>query len=506
MTSKTRTEEFLKATSLPEQTKSYTVISHGFIIDKMRTLAEKEGFEIELELFKSGEKGNEALGFMQLKTTSDEDMGMTFNWTNSYNKKLRFSCSVGGFIYDNKVPFVSSFNEASWLRKHTGTALDESELVMIQMIEQAQNHFKNIIQMKNKFIGIDVDKKLFGEIMGGLYFENDYINSEQVNHVKREYEKPSYDYKNKGTLWGLYKIIMDAVKDTDPTKWYSQQLKLNTYMNVRFNLDRSTIHEQDLDTRTVEEKIEEISFLNVLSEEQIEMVEKEYAYAFEKVGVKPYPLDEESEFDKSNEEGDFGKPINQINHTNGEVTLKAIPEEEKSEELQEIDEILNEKAQPAVSFFDAIKNKDAIENKIPITTSESFVKETIEEQEKPTCDNCGSENVSSNSSGQVLCDNCGHEEEDEEPISSIVNETFDEEPEFVFDEEEENAFVLHDEDDEEVLTEEDSEILSIDESVGINTIKEFYPNIQEGEYTIVEQESYSIVTINNTFEMLVVEK
>lgn len=276
MTSKTKTEEFLRATELPEQTESYTVISHGFIIDTMREIAEKEGFEIEQDLYKAGEKGNEALGFTQLKTISDPDMGMSFNWTNSYNKKLRFSCSIGGFIYDNKVPFICSTNSANWMRKHTGTALDEARQVIVQMISQAKEHFNNIIDMKNRFIDIEIDKQMFGELMGALYFELDYMSSEQVNLMKREYEKPTHDYKHKGTLWEFYKMLMFSVREQDPTRWYTQQLKLNTYIITKFNLhiDGTYLTRQDIET--VDSFDNEEMLGSNLSDEQIQMIEEDF--------------------------------------------------------------------------------------------------------------------------------------------------------------------------------------------------------------------------------------
>ena len=50
MTSKTQTEEYLRKTQLPVATKSYTVISHGDIIDAVREMLAKHGFIITSEL------------------------------------------------------------------------------------------------------------------------------------------------------------------------------------------------------------------------------------------------------------------------------------------------------------------------------------------------------------------------------------------------------------------------------------------------------------------------
>jgi len=236
MVSKTQTEDYLRKTQLPLATKSYTVISHGEIIDTVRTMLTKHGFIITNELYKAEANGDVALGFMQIETLNDPDMAMTFNWTNSYNKMVRFSCSIGGFIYDNQVPFVSTNSQASWNRKHTGTALEETMDVIEAMVSSADEHFAQIVAMKNKFKSIDVNRKEYAKLLGLLYFDKQVISSEQINVIKREYNKPSFDYTDKGTLWELYKMIMFGIVDQAPKNWYRQQMDINSYVQVLYNV------------------------------------------------------------------------------------------------------------------------------------------------------------------------------------------------------------------------------------------------------------------------------
>lgn len=236
MVSKTQTEQYLRKTQLPVATKSYTVISHGEIIDAVREMLAKHGFIITNELYKAECNGDVALGFMQIETQDDPDMAMTFNWTNSYNKMVRFSCSIGGFIYDNQVPFVSTNSQASWNRKHTGTALEETMEVIEAMVASADEHFSQIVTMKNKFKAIPVSRKEYAKLMGLLYFDKQVISSEQVNLIKREYNKPSFDYNDKGTLWEIYKMIMFGIVDQPPKSWYKQQMDINSYIQVLYNV------------------------------------------------------------------------------------------------------------------------------------------------------------------------------------------------------------------------------------------------------------------------------
>ena len=405
MQNRTKTEEFLRAISLPEETKTYAVIGHGYIIDKVREMLALKGFVVTEELYKGENKGQEAMAFMQLENSKDPDMGMTFNWTNSYNKKLKFSCAIGGFIYDSKVPFVSSDSKSRYKRLHKGTALSETTEVIEQMIEQAEEHFDKIIEMKQKFASIDVSRKDYAKLMGLLYFDKQAISSEQINIVKREYDKPSFKCNHPGTLWSLYKILMYAIVDQSPNQWYQQQIKINNYVQILYNI----AHEDNRDgDNFVAEDETEMQVSLTMTDEQIEMAESEYAYPLETVGVREFPL----------EDGQYGKPFDEENPlVEGEVTLDIIPIEEKSEELQEIDEVLTEKSQPAVSFFDSIDKKDTPADFPPIGC-------------EATCENCGSEDVIFNASAQMICDNCGHEED-----TGLGDDEF-EEPEQVFEEEE----------------------------------------------------------------------
>ena len=291
MTSKTQTEEYLRKTQLPVATKSYTVISHGDIIDAVREMLAKHGFIITSELYKAECNGDVALGFMQIETLNDPDMAMTFNWTNSYNKMVRFSCSIGGFIYDNQVPFVSTTNQASWNRKHTGTALEETMEVIEAMVASADDHFAQIVAMKEKFKSIDVNRKEYAKLMGLLYFDKQVISSEQINVIKREYEKPSFDYTDKGTLWELYKMIMFGIVNQAPKNWYRQQMDINSYVQVLYNiasielenetqateLDLNVVNddseEQVLDIQAVQEEVEIVP--DVHQEDIIEFITDE---------------------------------------------------------------------------------------------------------------------------------------------------------------------------------------------------------------------------------------
>jgi hypothetical protein len=225
-------ENFLRNVTLPAKTDTYTVISHGYIIDKVRTTLAQNNLEIEAEEYLYSYTGNVVLAKVKIKSAKDSDLGMIFTWWNSYNKMVKFGCAIGGFIYDNNTSLIGS-EGMSWIRKHTGTADTESSNILEQLISQADIFFDKIIAEKERMKAMPLSVDMFGCIMGALYFELDLISPNQASVVKQEYKKPQNEYKDKDTLWGLYKLLMFGINGMDLRKWAVCQQKLHyTIMNT----------------------------------------------------------------------------------------------------------------------------------------------------------------------------------------------------------------------------------------------------------------------------------
>jgi len=240
-------EEYLRNVPLPKKTETYTVISHGDIIDQIRTQMKENGFEIEDEIYFYSSEGEIAQGKFYIKSEKDEDMGMLFTWQNSYNKKVKFACAVGSFIYDNKASWIGT-EGYSWLRKHTGTANDEAINVIKQLISSAEMYFDKIIAEKEKMKAMTLSNADYGCIMGALYFEEGFITPTQASVVIKERKKPTHEYTDKDTLWGLYKVIMFGMEGMDISKWMKSQQKVH-----------HAIMNEYLITQNIEEKASEVN-------------------------------------------------------------------------------------------------------------------------------------------------------------------------------------------------------------------------------------------------------
>lgn len=221
-------EHFLRNVTLPQETKSYTVISHGEIIDKVETALNANNFYIKSKKYQYSFDGEVVLATLEIHSTKDSDIGMTFNWCNSYNKKLRFGCYIGGFIYSNNATLIGS-DGINWLRKHTGTANSESMYVIDQVISYADEFFDNLIIEKNDMRNTLISELEYSNILGDLYFNKKYFTSSQSSSIikTKEDRNSNNDFVDDNNLWGLYKDIMHGLNGSDLTKWQLQQQKIH---------------------------------------------------------------------------------------------------------------------------------------------------------------------------------------------------------------------------------------------------------------------------------------
>jgi hypothetical protein len=94
-------------------------------------------------------------------------------------------------------------------------------------MSHANMYFDKIIAEKNKMKEQPLSVEDYGCIMGALYFEHELVTPTQASAVIQERKKPTHTYKDKDTLWGLYKILMFGIEGMDITKWVKSQQKLH---------------------------------------------------------------------------------------------------------------------------------------------------------------------------------------------------------------------------------------------------------------------------------------
>jgi len=223
------TEQHIRSIALPHHGKTYTVIPHGHAIDETKKELTAAGFGINAELYKSTLDGQVAQGIYHLNYGDDPDMGLMFAWSNSYNKSMRFKCAVGGHVFVCMNGIVRG-DMASYVRKHTGSALSEVTVSIQEQIQKAKKYYNVLVRDKELLKNIILTPKEKGTILGRLFAEQEILTLTQVGIVKREMDKPSHNYNaNPDSAWAMYNHVTFALKESHPQTYLQDHETLHQF-------------------------------------------------------------------------------------------------------------------------------------------------------------------------------------------------------------------------------------------------------------------------------------
>ena len=226
------TKDYLVAAPLPNHGKTYTVIPHKNVIETTKTLLDISGFRITKELYRANMNAKVAQGVYHLASTKDEEMGMMFAWTNSYDKSTRFQCAVGAFVNVCSNGMLCG-DMANYARKHTGKADHDIHAQISSQIKSANKYFDKLIDDKNKMRQIFLPKKSQAELVGRLFLDEEIIDASQVSVIKAEMKDPSYHYSaDLNNAWTFYNHVTHAFKKSHPRTWMSDQVRFHEFMTA----------------------------------------------------------------------------------------------------------------------------------------------------------------------------------------------------------------------------------------------------------------------------------
>ena len=235
------TQDYIINAALPEQTETYTVIPHSFIIDKTREALASKGFEIRQELYRCSKGAQIAQGIYYLEYLGDPELGMMFAWSNSYDKSMKFKCTIGAYVYSSMNALISG-NMGSWNRKHTGTADDEALLKIQEQIDNAEVCYAQLVNDMKCMKILTLDPTPRAKMVGEMYFIHELLNSEQMSIVKAEFKKPTFDYKVPAeSVWAFYNAVILSLQKSHPKTWMDQQRLLHWYLCSALNIDAAML-------------------------------------------------------------------------------------------------------------------------------------------------------------------------------------------------------------------------------------------------------------------------
>ena len=234
------TRTYLENAALPNHAESYTVISHKFVIDNTIKMLTDSGFRITQEIYRANQGANVAQGIYYIVPTTqdveiqnEKELGMMFAWTNSYDKSIRFQCSIGAHVFVCNNGMVCG--EMNYARRHSGSADYDILTQISSQIKNAEKTFKTILKDRDALRKIDLKKRNQAELLGRLYYEEEILEATQMTVVKDEMDKASFDYQaDQENAWAFYNHVTHALKKTHPRSWLSNTKQFHDFITTEF--------------------------------------------------------------------------------------------------------------------------------------------------------------------------------------------------------------------------------------------------------------------------------
>ena len=228
-------KEFLRSLEVPRNTRTWKPVGHGQLIDITMESLDKCGFNLHKEIYTYSAEGAKANGKYHLNYGNDPDMGLMIAWQNSYNKTLSLKFAIGGhvFICENG---VISGDMGAFKSKHMGQIQEITPKLLREYICSAGDTFEVMVKEKQKMKDIEITKKATAELLGRMFINEGIITSTQLNIIKKEIDKPTFDYGNPGSVWELYNYDTFALKSASPDTWMKQQIQNHKFFKKEFKI------------------------------------------------------------------------------------------------------------------------------------------------------------------------------------------------------------------------------------------------------------------------------
>ena len=221
-------KQYLLDVPLPLETSSYKPISHKQLIDLTLESIYQSGFKVDKEIYSSARDGKIANGRYTISDVADSEMQLQIGWQNSYDKSKTLKFAIGTHIFICGNGCVSG-NFGHFKRKHMGEIQIFTPATITEYIKSAGDAFEEIQRQRELMKQIQVTKRQSAELIGRMIIEEEFIESSQLNIIRQEMKKPTYDYGAQGSLWELYNFGTFALRDVHPGRWMEDHVAIHKF-------------------------------------------------------------------------------------------------------------------------------------------------------------------------------------------------------------------------------------------------------------------------------------
>lgn len=259
---------------LPNHGNTYTVISHKYVIDTTKQMLANSGFVVTNEMYRANGQGQVAQGIYHIRSlndpTPDNELGLMFAWTNSYDKSIRFQCAIGAYVMACSNGMVCG--ELNYARKHTGSADQEIKMQISSQIKNAQKAFDRIKDDRDLLRTVTLSEKKQAELLGRMFFNEDLISARQMSVVKDEMETPSFDYQaDQDNAWAFYNHVTHSYKSVHPRSWLSDTKNFHDFMTTNVLKGMGIVNQDTINTNNIaDEEADMIKVDSVIEEREMD--------------------------------------------------------------------------------------------------------------------------------------------------------------------------------------------------------------------------------------------
>lgn len=213
---------------LPEETESYTPVSHFHLADKLLTISRDILTDYTLigEKYALARQGQQMFAFLQFKN-SETDMGLALGFRNSYDRSMSVGLAMGAsvFVCDN----LSLTGDIAIMRKHTKNVWTTLEDLAISTIYKSQKNFQKIVCDAERMKAMSFDDMQAFALMG-VVFGKEIISPRQLSASLSDWKTPPHDEFKPRTLWSLYNCFTESLKTCPPISIMEKHIGLHRHI------------------------------------------------------------------------------------------------------------------------------------------------------------------------------------------------------------------------------------------------------------------------------------
>jgi len=117
----------------------------------------------------------------------------------------------------------------SFKKKHVGEIQTFTPQAISEYIKTAGDVFMQMQHEREAMKQIELSKRITADLIGRMYIEQDFIESTQLNIIKRELNKPTHNYSADNSLWELYQFTTFAMKEIHPSLWMGNHIDAHRF-------------------------------------------------------------------------------------------------------------------------------------------------------------------------------------------------------------------------------------------------------------------------------------